>query len=153
MAPLAVVALATAACSGTEITDHDLSAEDESACAAFVESLPDTLADQARGEVDPDDALGAAYGDPPIVVTCGVPEPPAFGEGAACEVVDGVRWYLPEDQFGTEPQDLTLTSAWDLPRIEVVVPAAYWPEGGAAVMASLGPLVDEHLRRQPGECR
>lgn len=146
------LALVLAGCGTVEIAEHDLSAEDAAACEALTADLPATLAEQPRVEVEPDDALGAAYGDPPIVVTCGVPEPPGLGPGAACEVADDVRWHLPDDQFGDEPQDLTLTSAWRLPRVEVRVPADYWPEGGAAVMAALAPQVTEHLRRQPGEC-
>ncbi len=142
----------TAACGPVEITQHELSAEDTAACEAFTGALPGTLAEQERVEVSPDDAYGAAYGDPPIVVTCGVPEPEGFGPGAACEIADDVRWYLPDDQFGDEPQALTITAAWALPRVEVQVPADYWPEGGAAVMAVLAPLVTEHLRTQPGEC-
>lgn len=86
------------------------------------------------------------------MVSCGAEEPDGFAPGAPCEVAEGVRWYIPVDQFGDEPRDLTITAAWDRPRVEVTVPADYWPEGGAAVMAVLAPLVEEHLRHLPGEC-
>jgi hypothetical protein len=142
-----------AACSGpVEITQHELSAADAAACEAFVDALPDTLDRQERVEVTPEGAPGAAYGDPPIVVTCGVPQVPEFAPGIACEIANDVRWYIPADQFGLEPTDITITSAWDTPHIRVEVPAGYWPEGSASVMSALAPLVDEHLESQPGEC-
>lgn len=141
----------TAACGGpVEITERDLSASDEAACEAFVESLPDTLAEQGR--VESEGGYGAAYGDPPIVVSCGVEQVDDFGPGAPCEIAEGVRWHIPVEQLGNEPRELTYTSAWDTPHVQVEVPAAYWPEGGAAVMAVLAPLVDEHLAAQPGDC-
>lgn len=145
--------LLTAACGGpVEIAAHDLDAADAAACEAFTAALPDTLAEQKRVEVEPADAYGAAYGDPPIVVTCGVPQVEGFGPGAPCEIANDVRWHIPLEQFGDEPQDLTITSSWDEPHVEVQVPAEYWPEGGAAVMAALAAPVSEHLEAQPGDC-
>lgn len=145
--------LALAGCGGpVELATPELSTADAERCAALVADLPETLAEQPRVESEPDDAPGAAFGDPAIVLSCGVAEPDGFGPGASCEVADGVRWYLPEEQYGDEPRALTLTAAWDTPRLQVTVPATYWPQGGAAVMAALAPLVQEHLRRLPGSC-
>ena len=106
--------LLLAGCTGpVEIPSPDLDAADATACAGFVDDLPKTLAEQSRVDSEPADAPGAAYGDPPIVVTCGVGEPEGFGPGASCEIAEGVRWYLPTEQYGDEPRDLTLTAAWD----------------------------------------
>ncbi len=139
--------LTVTACSGpVEIETNDLDAEDRAACDAFVADLPDTLNDEARVEVEPaEDPLGAAYGDPPIVVTCGVDEPEGFGEGSSCEVANGVGWYLPDEAYDDQSLDLVLTAAGYRPRVEILVPAEYRPGGGAAAMAALAPLVEEHL--------
>jgi hypothetical protein len=141
------------ACGGpVEVDVPHLAADDAAACAAFADDLPDTLADEERVDVEPADAPAAAYGDPPIVVTCGVDAPADFGPGASCEVVNRTRWYIPEDEYGDRPRELTLTTAWDRPRVQVVVPADYWPNAGPAVMATLAPLVRADLRSVPGKC-
>ena len=94
---LAVLAPALAACSGTpEIESYDLSPDEQAACEAFVADLPDVLAEQGRVEVEPDDALGAGYGDPAITVTCGVPVPGGFDQTSRCDEVNGVGWYVPD---------------------------------------------------------
>lgn len=147
--PVAVVAaaLVLAACGGpVELDVPELSAADAAACDALAAELPDTLADEERVETEPADAPGAAYGDPPIVVTCGADEPEGFGPGAQCELVNDVPWYIPAEQYDDLDLDLVITTAWHQPRLEVVVPADYRGLGAeAGVMAVLSPLVEEHL--------
>ncbi|WP_183095682.1 DUF3515 family protein [Nocardioides stalactiti] len=138
-------------CGPVEVDVPDLDGADADACAAFADDLPDTLADEDRVEIEPADAPAPAYGDPAIVVTCGVDEPEGFGPGASCEIADGARWYIPADQYGDEPREITLTSAWSRPRVRVVIPDDYWPDASAAVMAELAPLVLD-LRDVGGEC-
>jgi len=145
--------LLVSACGGpVEVDVPDLDADDDAACEAFVDDLPDTLADEKQVDIEPDDAPAAAYGDPPIVVTCGVDEPDGFGLGASCEIANEVRWYIPSDQYGDEPRDLTLTTAWNEPRVEVRIPADYWPDASPAVMASLARAVRANLRFTGGKC-
>lgn len=128
----------------------DLSSADQQACAALAEDLPDTLADEDRVEIEPADAPAAAYGDPAIVVTCGVGEPAGFGPGAQCELVNGVPWYIPSEQYDDLSLDLEITSAWHRPRVRIVVPAdARGLESGA--MAGLSGPVAEHLH-EAGTC-
>jgi len=138
--------LLVSACGGpVEVDVPDVDGEDAAACAAFADALPDTLADEERVDIEPDDAPAAAYGDPPVVVTCGVGEPAGFGPGAQCEVVNDVPWYIPSEQYDDLSLDLLITSAWHEPRVQVELPAELrGHEGG--VMAVLSPLVEEHLR-------
>ncbi len=117
---------------------------DAAACAAFTDDLPETLAEQARVESEPTDAPGAAYGDPAIVVTCGVAAPDGFSKASACELVNDVGWYIPDEQYGDDELDLTITAAGYRPRVEIQVPAELRPNAGAAAMAKLAPLVAEH---------
>ncbi|MEO9324961.1 DUF3515 domain-containing protein [Nocardioides sp. C4-1] len=150
---LAALAPTLAACSGTpEIESYDLSDADRAACEAFVADLPDTLADQERVEVEPDDALGAGYGDPAITVTCGVPVPDGFDQTSRCDEVNGVGWYVPDGSDDDRTSDLRLSVPGYRPVVELVVPPDYRPQDPnigdattASALATLSTLVDEHL--------
>ena len=72
-------------------------------------------------------------------------EPAGFDLTASCESVDGVGYYIPDEQYDDQELDLTLTAAGYRPRVEVVVPADYRPNAAPAAMAVLAPLVKEHL--------
>lgn len=136
-----------AACGGpVEIDVPKLSAADARACDALSAELPDTLAEQARVASQPADAPGAAYGDPAIVVRCGVGRPKGFDETASCEDVDGVGYYIPDAAYDDQSLDITATTAGFRPRLEIALPAEYRPNGIAAAMAALAPLVKKHLR-------
>lgn len=113
---------------------------------------PDSLADEDRVEVRPDDALGAAYGDPAITVTCGVPVPDGFDQTSSCIVVNGVGWYVPDGSDDDRSRDVRLSTAGFRPILEVVVPSDYRPtdrsfgdDTTAAAITTLTPLVEEHL--------
>jgi hypothetical protein len=140
-------------CGGpVEVDAPDLDGADADACAAFADALPDTLGDEEREDIEPANAPAAAYGDPPIVVTCGVGAPEGFGPGAQCEVVNDVAWYIPADQYDDLDLDLVITTAWHAPRVQVVMPADYRGDGlEGGIMAKLAPLVAEHLR-ETGTC-
>jgi Protein of unknown function (DUF3515) len=121
-------------------------------CRSLIEKLPDTVDDQQRRPVDPEDASGAAWGDPPIVLTCGGEVPAGLDEFASCQVANGVGWYVPDDQIGNEPVEVTMTVVEFRPVVTVQIPAAYWSAGAAAAMVDLGDVVRRELRRV-GRCR
>ena len=52
----------------------DLPADQQAACEGLVADLPDRLIGEDAREVSPDGALGAAWGDPALVLSCGVGE-------------------------------------------------------------------------------
>lgn len=133
-------------CSGVvQVEVPTLSAADASTCEDFTADLPDTFAEQAPVEFEPTDAPAAAYGDPAIVVTCGVDAPSGFSLASSCESANGVGYYIPEEQYVDQGADVTITTAGYLPRVEVRVPATYRPNAVAAAMAALAPLVKRHL--------
>jgi len=148
--PAPVVALAClllAACSPglVEIDEADLSEADRAACEAVVEDLPDTLAGELRRSVDPDDALGAAWGDPAYVLTCGVAEPSDYEPTAECSVIKGVGWYVPDDQLSDLGEDASPVALSLSPLVEVEVPADYRTEGIDRALAELAPVLRRHL--------
>ena len=95
-----------------------LSAADARACAALLASLPDEVdPGVTRRPVEGDDGRTAAWGDPPVVLQCGVaesdrPEEPAQVNGVLWSVRDigaGYRW----------------TTQDRVPAVSVDVPDAY----------------------------
>ena len=145
--------LLVSGCGGpTVVHTEKLSDADQKSCDAFVDALPDTLSHLDREQAGTTAGAAAAYGDPPIIITCGVPEPDGFAEGAPCESVSGVDWFVPAEEYTDEPVPVTLTSAWTRPRVEVRIPDDYWPAATAAATGVLSPIVKDHLD-VVGHCR
>jgi hypothetical protein len=135
------------ACSGgaVAIDDPDLSPADRATCEALVAELPDTLAGQDRVDVEPADALGAAWGDPAYVLSCGVPLPSGYQGTAECSVIQGVGWYVPDDQLRSQAEDATPVALSLAPYVEVDVPADYRGEGIDRALSELGPVLRKYL--------
>ncbi len=126
------------------IESPQLGAEDRAACEALLDDLPETLVDEERRLVAPAAARGAAWGDPPLVLTCGVDEPDEFDEFSLCIEANGIGWFVPPSQE-EEGVDVTITTVGHSPRVSVEIPGEYRPNGLASVMATLAPVVEAHL--------
>jgi uncharacterized protein DUF3515 len=113
------------------------------ACRDLVGDLPATLLGEDPVEVEGDTAYGAAWGDPAIVLTCGV-DAIDLSEAPPCIDVDGVGWVVVE-----EGEETTFVADGYRPRVRVVVPDDYAPEAGA--LTALGPVVQEHTELED-EC-
>ena len=104
-------------------------------CAQLWAALPTTLEGQGRRATEPDGVTTtAAWGDPPIVLRCGVGRPEGMDPTSEAVEIDGVSWF---------PQQLTagyrFTTTGLGTRVEVTVPAAYAPETGPLV--DLSPVI------------
>ena len=116
-------------------------------CADFTAALPESLETVGeRRDVDPDSSLTAAYGDPPVAVRCGVPEPGALVATSELVTVDGVDWF---------PEELTegwlMTTVGRAANVEITVPDALGP--APSVAADLAPTILDALPAtspQPG---
>lgn len=84
------------------VTEKDGTADQ---CAFLVDGLPDTLDNQDKRAVTGHPG-SLAYGDPPIVIVCGVDRPEALDFGPQLTSVNGVTWLV---------DDSTDTSAYGLP--------------------------------------
>ncbi len=135
------------ACTGgpVQIEDPGASALDRAACETFLEAVPDRLASQEQRAVAPADALGAAWGDPAITLTCGVSLPDDFDAFATCEEANGVGWFVSSAEREDQESDVTFTAAGFRPIVQVHLPASYRPEGAAAVISQLAEPVRDHL--------
>ena len=69
-----LMALTTAACGAVDVPATKVSAAEREACEELVAALPDSVSDQPRRDTE-GNPLGAAWGDPAIVLRCGVGVP------------------------------------------------------------------------------
>jgi len=120
--------------------------DDQARCVALVAALPQELAGQDRRAVSPSAALGAGWGDPAIVLTCGVDDP--IPAAAVCARADGVGWYIPDAAANDQSVDLELTTMGLRPAVHVHVPADYRPP--PAIMVQLAPALKQTLAAVEG---
>jgi Protein of unknown function (DUF3515) len=123
-----------------------LSTADQAVCQRLANALPDQVAGQSRRKTQPAAALGGAWGDPAIVAQCGVGVPDGFTRTASCTEADGVGWFVPEAQVDDDSSDVVMSTAGYRPVLQVTVPAKYRPNGQAAAMVELAPMVKEYTK-------
>jgi hypothetical protein len=134
----------------------DLSAADARACRDLVHDLPDTMAGHDRREVSGDTAYGAAWGDPAIVLVCGVDDPPGRTDTSTCVDVDGTGWYVPDSVLagtvhGDETADVPTTELNYRPRVSLFIPGEYRPTGFSDSIATVGAVIRRHFEKV-GRC-
>jgi hypothetical protein len=122
---LAVALLTFTGCSGAVRLDPPDPPINADTCADFVARLPEMLADQQARQTDPTSELTAAWGDPPITVRCGVPDPTTLTASAQLFRIDGVDWFPEQDSSG-----YVFTTYQRQANVQVTVPDAYSPESG-----------------------
>lgn len=106
------------------------------ACEPLVSALPATLTGLAGRPVRPATPLAAAWGEPPVVLRCGVARPAGFVVGAQTLVVNGVTWFT-EETGGT-----VRWTAVDRPvYVEAEVPSGY----ASGPVAALSGTISEAL--------
>ncbi len=74
-----------------------------------------------------------------------MPAPADYEPTAECNVIDGVGWYVTDDQLSDQGEDATPVALSLAPYVEVLVPAAYRAEGVDRALAELAPVLKEHL--------
>ena len=133
--PLALL-LAAVGCSSA---DGDVSAAVPSPSATVTElcrnldrTLPSAVDDQPRRDPSPASALTAGWGNPAIILRCGVERPAELNDAEADAVgVNGVDWLLEKRDDGSFRFTTTLREAY----VEVTIPEDRTADG-------LAPLVD-----------
>jgi hypothetical protein len=115
-------------------------------CEQLLADLPSELAGERKRALVRNGALGAAWGDPAIVLTCGGELPDDFDRFSQCVEANGVGWFVPADADRDQSATAVLTAAGYRPVVQVRVPGDYRPEGVASVMAGLSAPVEEHLK-------
>jgi hypothetical protein len=91
----------------------------DASCPKLMRTLPVELTGEASRRVRSDTPFAYAWGDPPIVLRCGVPTPAGFVVGAGAIQINGVQWYV-----DTADPAATVWTTVDRPvGVEVRVPA------------------------------
>lgn len=101
-------------------------------CRALLAGLPDTLDGRASRAVTPTSPYTAAWGDPLVVLRCGVPRPAGLSLTSMLVTVDGVDWFLEQPAQGSDPVRFTATGR--AVYVEVTV--------SGARASAVNPLVD-----------
>ena len=139
VACLGLVGLLASGCGGgaVDVADapgpSDLGTRVSQECTDLLDALPDVLDGLQRREVAPEDAYAAAWGDPPVVLRCGVGRPAGFDAVSACQITNGVAWYIPDAQITGRPEAITMTTIGRSPGVEVRLPVENFPPAGAMV--------------------
>ena len=116
------------ATSPVEVAVPTVDAAARQSCAALVAALPVEVDPGVRRRpVTGDDSLTASWGDPPVTLECGVPDPDRPDEPV---IVNGVAWSVRDVGAGYRwtTRDLAVNVA-------VVIPDAY--ENGAEIVNPL----------------
>ncbi|MBI3689110.1 MAG: DUF3515 domain-containing protein [Actinobacteria bacterium] len=131
---------ASAAIGPVDVTAPPASAAADQHCPGVISDLPVTLNGSHSRPAHSTSAYVAAWGDPPMVLRCGVPRPAGFVRTSMVISIDGVQW------FTEQKPDAVVWTAVDRPvYVEVTVPTTY----GSAPIADLSEDLGKALPAQP----
>jgi hypothetical protein len=123
--------------SGVLVDAYPTEPGSDAVCGPLLADLPPTVDGLERRDLD-QDVPAAAWGDPPVVLRCGVPTPEAFGPTSRCDVVDGVDWFSERTADG-----VLLTTVGRAANVSVDVPAVHDP--AADVLVDLAETIELHV--------
>lgn len=92
----------------------------DASCPALVDALPATLVDEASRRVKSASPYVRAWGDPAVVLICGVDRPAAFVIGAGLITIDGVQWFVDT----SDPKTVVWTAVDRPVYVQMRVPAS-----------------------------
>jgi hypothetical protein len=134
----AAVAVYASASSGTDesVAVPVPSARAATYCSALHARLPKRVDGLAQHDLKPRSDLTAGWGDPTIVLRCGVPRPAADDDvNTLGAEIDGVSWSYQTGPDGTTVMTTTLRKAY----VEVTLPPKYAHD--ASPLVDLAPAV------------
>jgi hypothetical protein len=89
-------------------------------CPAVMSGLPLELAGEPSRAVQSDSPFAYAWGEPPVVLVCGVDRPAGWVVGASAIQINGVQWYV-----DTADPETTVWTTVDRPvYVEIALPAS-----------------------------
>ena len=112
----------------------------DASCPALMKSLPLELSGEQSRRVKSDTPYAYAWGDPAIVLICGVDRPAGFVTGAALIQINGVSFFV-----DTSDPDTTVWTAVDRPvYVQISLPASV----DSAPVTALTPQIAQALPYQ-----
>ncbi len=126
-----------------EVPVPPVTPETDAACPAFMTDLPIELAGLASRRVLSDTPYAYAWGEPPVVLRCGVERPAGFVRGGPPLIqLNGVQWFVDD----SDP-DRYVWTAVDRPvYVELTLPAEVDSEPAIALS---GPLAATMPAQEP----
>jgi len=123
---------------------------DSTGCARLIAALPAKVADQGKVTTTGYE-YAAAWGKPAIVLRCGVGRPAGYTQTSGCQTVNGIGWFLPDDQVSDNGSRIVATTLFRKPGIELTVPASYRPQGPSEAMVDLAKTLATYTKAS-GHC-
>ena len=96
------------------------SAQADASCPALVQELPLMIAEQEARKVRSTSPYVRAWGNPAVVLVCGVDRPSRFVVGASLIQIDGVQWFVDT----SDPKTVVWTAVDRPVYVQVRVPAS-----------------------------
>jgi hypothetical protein len=94
--------------------------EADADCPALMSALPLELMGDPSRRVQSNSPFAYAWGDPPVVLICGVQRPPGWVVGESAIQINGVQWYV-----DTSDPEHTVWTAVDRPvYVQVTLPSS-----------------------------
>ncbi|MFC4502091.1 MULTISPECIES: DUF3515 domain-containing protein [Streptomyces] len=110
-------------------------------CENLDKALPSKVDGQGRRDPEPASALTAGWGDPAIILRCGVERPEKMSdENADGGEVNGVGWLMEKQGDGSYRCTTTVRTVY----VEVTIPEAR-AGNGAAPLVDLGPAIKKAI--------
>jgi len=114
--------------------------EADASCPALMQTLPLELTGKQSRQVKSDTPFAYAWGDPPIVLICGVDRPAGYVTGAAAIQINGVQFYV-----DTTDPDTTVWTTVDRPvYVQISLPSSV----DSAPVTALTPQISQALPYQ-----
>jgi hypothetical protein len=120
--------------------------EADASCPALMGTLPLELTGELSRRVDSASLFAYAWGEPPIVLLCGVDRPAGFVVGVSAIQIEGVQWYVDT----TDPETTVWTTIDRPVYVQISLPATV----DSAPVTSLSPEIAAALPYReptPGE--
>jgi len=114
--------------------------EADASCPALMSTLPLELTGEPSRRVQSETPYAYAWGDPAIVLVCGVDRPAGYVAGVSAIQINGVQWYV-----DTDDPDTTVWTTVDRPvYVQISLPASV----DSAPVTALTPQIAQALPYQ-----
>jgi hypothetical protein len=97
-------------------------------CRRLVGALPNKVDDLPRRHISPEQGTTAAWGNPPVVLRCGVGKPAGLTPTSVLAGVNGIYWFI-DDQ----PDVRIWTTVGRRVNVEMRIPSKHDPPQGPVV--------------------
>jgi hypothetical protein len=120
-----------------QVDTPDVTPAADLACPVLMGQLPLELAGETSRLVDSDTPYAYAWGDPAVVLVCGVDPPAGYVVGASTLVISGVEWFVDD----SDPDVVVWTTVDRNVPVQVTVPTST----DSASVTALCPIISTAL--------